>query len=431
MEEKEKFNGIDYTSLDKMSAHVMVALYDDDQLRHIAKLLEIEVDGDSYKIACAIKKALYYCYDNIDAEQGDIRIIIGERSNGKTYGFVKKAIECYLKTRMQSAYVRHTDRDFSKKVCEAMAMAHVSNGLLVGSGWDNVHYRAGGWYLTKWDEDLAKDVYDATPFMLAYSLSTSITHEKGARNPNIRLVAFDEFMTRRAPAAGEFVDWNNLLSTLVGNRDNVIVYMLANTVNKYSHWFEDYGLRHVKHMQQGTIDSYDYEWENDLTHQKMRRRISVEYCKTSAFGKASDKYFAFDNPQLKMITNGCWEFALYPHWPDRSKYPYDERNIRLSYYIIYEGEMLQADVHYMGNVSFTYIHRKTTPIKDDDRDLIFSDQSDPRKNWRRFITSPIDKKGDKLLSFYKEDKVYYQDNEIGEIVRSYLQWCKTHAIIKA
>lgn len=424
---------IDYTGLDKMSPEVMAGTYDMDELRHIATLLGLEIADDDGNISLSqkIKRALYYDYTNIDAQGGDIRMIIGERSNGKTYGFVKKAIECYLSTGKQSAYVRHTDKDFSKKVCEAMAMAHVSDGILEGSEWDDVHYRAGGWYLTKWDQDLEKDVYDSIPFMLAYSLSTSITHEKGARNPNIRLVAFDEFMTRRAPAAGEFVDWNNLLSTLVGNRDNVIVYMLANTVNKMSHWFADYGLRHVKYMQQGTIDDYDYEWENDLTHQKMRRRISVEYCKTSPFGKASDKYFAFDNPQLKMITNGCWEFALYPHWPDRQKYPYDTKNIAFTFFILYEGETLQADIHHVGNVSFAYIHRKTTPVRDDNKALIFSNLSDPRKNWRRFLTYPIDRKGTKILSYFKEDKVYYQDNEIGEIVRAYLQWCRTSAIIKA
>ena len=424
---------IDYTGLDKLSPAEMADAYDLDALKHVASLLGIQVDDndDSIALSQKIKRSLYYDYTNIDAQGGDIRMIIGERSNGKTYGFVKKAIECYLNTGMQSAYVRHTDRDFSKKVCEAMAMAHVSNGILEGSEWDNVHYKAGGWYLTKWDQDLDKDVYDSTPFMLAYSLSTSITHEKGARNPNIRLVAFDEFMTRRAPSVTEFVDWNNLLSTLVGNRDNVIVYMLANTVNKMSHWFADYGLRHVKYMQQGTIDDYDYEWENDLTHQKMRRRISVEYCKTSAFGKASDKYFAFDNPQLKMITNGCWEFALYPHWPDKSIYKYDDKNILYSYFILYEGETLQADIHKIDGATFTYVHRKTTPVRDDDKALIYSNISDPRKNWRRFITQPLDRKGKKIFDYFLQDKVYYQDNELGEIVRSYLQYCKTHAIIKA
>ena len=30
----------------------------------------------------------------------------------------------------------------------------------------------------------------------------------------------------------------------------------------------------------------------------------------------------------------------------------------------------------------------------------------------------------KIAIFYTRDKVYYQDNEVGEIVRNYLQWCK-------
>ena len=28
-----------------------------------------------------------------------------------------------------------------------------------------------------------------------------------------------------------------------------------------------------------------------------------------------------------------------------------------------------------------------------------------------------------IAEYYKSDKVFYQDNEVGEIVRNYLLWC--------
>ena len=70
-----------------------------------------------------------------------------------------------------------------------------------------------------------------------------------------------------------------------------------------------------------------------------------------------------------------------------------------------------------------YIHRKTTPIQDEDSDIIFSENYDPRPNHFRNIrkgTSPIHQK---IAYFFKNDKVFYQDNEVGEVVRNYLQYC--------
>ena len=29
----------------------------------------------------------------------------------------------------------------------------------------------------------------------------------------------------------------------------------------------------------------------------------------------------------------------------------------------------------------------------------------------------------RIARFYAEDKIFYQDNEVGEIVRNYLIWC--------
>ena len=58
-------------------------------------------------------------------------------------------------------------------------------------------------------------------------------------------------------------------------------------------------------------------------------------------------------------------------------------------------------------------------------DLVFSTDFRPNFNWRRKITKPIDDIGRKIKWFYDVDKVFYQDNEIGEVVRNYMQWCQT------
>jgi hypothetical protein len=76
--------------------------------------------------------------------------------------------------------------------------------------------------------------------------------------------------------------------------------MLANTVNRYCPYFKEMGLKDVEQMPQGEIYVYTYG-NKDLT-------VAVEYCDpVLATNKVASKFFAFDNPQLEMITTGAWE----------------------------------------------------------------------------------------------------------------------------
>ena len=115
-----------------------------------------------------------------------------------------------------------------------------------------------------------------------------------------------------------------------------------------------------------------------------------------------------------------WEIAIYPHLPHK----YAPKNVIFTYFIIFDGEMLQCEIIDVENVIFTYVHRKTGEIKSPDTDLVFCPDADARHNWRRKITNPPDTIGRNILWFYKYDKVFYQNNEVGEIVRNYLQFCK-------
>ena len=74
---------------------------------------------------------------------------------------------------------------------------------------------------------------------------------------------------------------------------------------------------------------------------------------------------------------------------------------------------------------FTFIHRKTTPIKEDDNNIVYCPEISPKPNYRRKITTPMSMIDKRILWFFKNEKVFYQSNEIGEIVRNYFMWCRT------
>lgn len=359
----------------------------------------------------------FYSLKNILAKNAQYNIIFGERSNGKTYSVLKYALEKYAKTGEQLAIVRRWQDDFTGKRGQTMFDALVSNNVIAkatNSEWTNVYYYGSRWFLCYYDEN-NKRVIDEQPFAYGFSL-TSMEHDKSTSYPNITTILFDEFLTRQTYIPDEFVLFMNVISTIIRQRNNVKIFMLGNTVNKYCPYFNEMGLKHISKMKQGDIDVYKYG-DSKLT-------VAVEYASPTKRGKDSDLYFAFDNPKLQMITGGSWELDVYPHSPIKIK-PSD---ILFTYYIKFDCETLQADIVFSDEkeIIFTFIHSKTTPIKDPDNSLIFTTDYSANPNHIRNITKPTTNITKKIYQHFKTDKVFYSTNDVGEIMRNYILWCKSN-----
>lgn len=362
----------------------------------------------------------YYSLQPILAEQAHYNIIYGERSNGKTYATLEYAIRLFALKEWQTAIIRRMNEDFISKRAASLFNPHIKNGLVskyTNGEYTSIYYYAGRWYFCRYEKDNSgnkKRITHEKPFAYAFAIS-QMEHDKGNGYPDIKTIIFDEFISRIGYLPDEFVLFMNMLSTIIRDRDDVKIFMLGNTVNKYCPYFEEMGLRHIREMRQGDIDVYMLKHASGKT-----LKIAVEYCKPREKGKRSDFYFSFDNKKLEMITRGVWEIDIYPHCP----YRYRPKDILFTYFIEFDGELLQCEIVQVDDVMFTFIHRKTTPLKNEDTDLIYSTKFDARTNWRRLITKPILDIEQKIAWFYKSDKVFYQDNEVGEIVRNYLMWCK-------
>lgn len=352
-------------------------------------------------------KQKFYSLKNILEYKAHYNIIFGERSNGKTYAVLQYAIQ----TGKKLAYVRRYREDFRGKRGQALYSALVMNGEIeraTGGKWTDVYYYSSKWYYCTYKDDGTR-IMDNEPFAYAFAL-TETEHDKGSSFPDIDVICFDEFLSRSAYLTDEFVLFMNTLSTIIRSRKNVQIFMLGNTVNKYSPYFSEMGLKHIKEMKQGDIDLYTYG-QSEL-------RVAVEYSDSPNKGKPSDVFFAFDSPELKMITSGAWEIALYPHCPVR----YKPKNVLFTYFIEFDGELLQCEIVSVSGQIFTFIHRKTTPIQNPERDLIFSPEPSSLPNRRRRITRPTLPIEKRIWNFFVTDKVFYQDNEVGEIVRNYIVW---------
>ena len=352
----------------------------------------------------------YYSLTEILKRNAHYNVIFGERSNGKTYAVLLYALKKFVDTGEQFAYVRRFEEDIrgsrGDSIFDALNVNHEVEKLTKGK-YTFIRHKNRVFYLGYHDNTLDKDILDTRPF--AYSFSVNIASRyKSTSYPGITTICYDEFLERSFYLPNEFADFMSIISTIVRTRDNVKIFMLGNTVNKTCPYFVEMGLSHIKDMQQGAIDVYQYG--------KSKLRVAVEYAANLNKDKPSNVYFAFDNPRLQMITGGVWEMARYPHLPIK----YTPNQIILTYFIVFDDNILQCEIVDTGDSTFTYIHRKTTPIQDLDNDIIYSLEYDQRPNHVRRLSKPVTKWQRMIADYFVADKVFYQDNEIGEIVRNYI-----------
>ena len=347
-------------------------------------------------------------------------IVFGERANGKTFAAQLIALVRYVTYGELFCVIRRWDEDFKPKNAGRFFGGLEKTGLikyLTGGNWDHIYTRSRMFYLAAWDDE-GKEIRDSQPIGYGFAL-TQMEHDKGGTYPpNITTGIFDEFITRSIYVPDEFILFSNVVSTIIRDDGRCIFWMLGNTVSKYCPYFREMGLKHIREMEQGSTSLYKDGSGRALT--------CVHYADGLPDGKETDRYFAFDNPKLQMITAGDFETANFPHLPRE----YQTAEICFTFFIDFDGEKLRGDViRSDSGEEWIYFTPKTTDFKFPDDELIFSDRYDPRPNWRRRITRPATPAEKALLDLIRAEKVFYCDNTCGESVRTYLQWCGSEKIV--
>lgn len=343
----------------------------------------------------------------------DYSLIIGERSNGKTFYFTRYVLENFKKTGEQFVYLRRWESEYqgsnsARNVFDTLITPkknYISE--IFGKEYDRIEFWGGRYFLCKYNE--SKGESKRTDIIVGYGLILAHMEKyKSTSYNNVTTVIFDEFLTRGNYINNEFVLYSNMLSTIIRDRDNVKMVLLGNTVSKYGcPYFREMGLKSVDHQKQGTIDMYEYEG-TPLT-------VAVEYCATTSKTKKSNKYFNFVNPALQTIINGAWEVPSYTHLEVK----YKPKNVIYKCFLEYEGKLLECEFIRLGFHIFGYWHYKTTPIKDEYA-IVYTDKPSYKRNIINDFNHPTNPISNKIRAMYYANKMCYQDNEVGEIVYSFI-----------
>lgn len=368
--------------------------------------------------------SFYDCRDTISKyPEASYYVIYGERSNGKTYSALDYCLERYFRNGEQFAYVRRWGEDIKRKEMQQLFAGHVANKRVERWSthkYSGVEFYAGQFFgtaLSSTKSGVQKVTKTEQPIGFAFDINNA-EHYKSISYPAIGTIVFDEFLSRNMYIPNEFVLFCNLLSTIIRHRNNVKIIMLGNPVNRYSPYFEEMGFKHIKEQKPGTVDIYKYG-DSGLI-------VIVEFCQSSdkKGGKASDVYFAFDNPGLQMIKSGVWEMSIYPHLLES----YRPKDVVQTFFIEFDRDILHCDIIANSEELFMFIHRKTTPIKNERIDIVYTTHTPRAWNYRSCLTKCRDRLSAMILKLVNEDRVFYSTNEVGEVFRNYIIWSASHDI---
>lgn len=347
----------------------------------------------------------YYRLNKILKHNAVYNIVIGERSNGKTYAILEYCLNNFIKKNEQFYILRRWKEDTIGRRATAIFSNFQDKILKMTNGqYEGIAYFSGAFYLCTYDKN-HKAIYDDFSRCGFIGALSETEHNKSLSYPSVTTIFFDEFIAKNLYLVDEFVIFMNALSTIIRDRKNIKIFMAGNTVNQFCPYFREMGLEHILKMEQGAIDVYSYG-DSEL-------KVAVEYCANA--NKPNNFYFAFNNPKLNMIKSGNWELNIYPHCPIKFK----DSDIIFIFFIEYNENIFQCEI-VNKDFLFVYIHIKTTELKQKATDLIYSNKDNFKWNYAKNIYKPFLPIHRKIVRLFIANKIFYQDNAVGETIRQFI-----------
>lgn len=326
------------------------------------------------------------------------RLLIGKRSNGKTYAVLHDGLQMAIETGKKIAYIRRYKEDITKPNLETLLNPHAAfTAEITGGEWDDFIYMSRQFRLMNSETDTKGRV-----ICDAYSLS-AWERQKGSDKGEYCLIVFDEFITRDSYITNETDIFLDVLSTILRDRGGVPVYMIANTISQHCPYFAAFGFN-IRDVKQGDI-------------KQMTPYCCIEYCNDTGKQNNARYFTAFNSSHGKMITSGKWDFRNYPTLSPRSHLQF---NFQLRFFIVLSDRKIAGEILTDKNGAFLYFYPFTGEIKHPDNTIIYGGGIDTNA-----LHVPTFDSGGTSAHIIIRDlmwagKCFYSDNETGDGVAAFI-----------
>lgn len=269
------------------------------------KKKELEVEVKDKRREASIKDALkskdFYDPKPVLDKKPDIICVWGQRSCGKTYGYLKHALENWKATGRTFVYVRRWAEDIVVKNMDKL-MSPLPVKEIFGDTKYIQFFRGAFWL--KDEED--KDYEECLGWAVALN---QVAHVKSQTFLKAQIVILDEFLQLKSERVlrDEYDAWEQTLSTILRTTQDALIVIIGNSISKYSPYFSPLGID-PNSMKQGEIR--EIILENDVGEPTKVIAQWVEY--NEKVGTRTGKYVRGS----KMARTGEWEIedcANIPH----------------------------------------------------------------------------------------------------------------------
>lgn len=253
----------------------------------------------------ALKSKDFYDSRPLLGNNADINVIWGQRSNGKTYAYLKHALETFKDTGRTFVYVRRWAEDIVVKNMNKL-FEPLPVDQIFGKGYFIKFFR-GAFTLVDERPDVEEN---EPPRTIGWAIALNqVAHTKSQTFVGCKIVILDEFLQLKTERVmkDEFDAWEQTVSTILRTTNDAEIYLLGNSVSKYSPYFAPYGIN-PNQMTQGEIKTI--ELPNEVGQPT---KVCAQWCEFNK--KVSDKTSKYVRGS-KMARTGEWEIqdvANLPH----------------------------------------------------------------------------------------------------------------------
>lgn len=345
-----------------------------------------------------MSKQNYYSVQNILQENADYNMLLGERSNGKSYSVKHQCIDDYVKKQFGFIYLRRYTVEIKNFMVNAyfndVDVKKATNGR-----WEAIDVYRSGIYLCNFVEGkLVREVQCG----LVMALSTA-THYKSMSLLEFKNVIFEEFITDELYLDNEPAKLQQLIST-IARRERIRVFLIGNTISRLCPYFNEWQLIHIPKQKQGTIDIYNMTTDQIEDGKPVVVKIAVELCENS--GNNSKMFFGV---RSKAITSGTWESDVQPHIP----YPYKECQKLYTFTVIKFNMTYMCEILKHEKEMFIFVH----PTNKITTNRIIQEEYSPNMLvTQRLIV--LTKGDDIAIKLIRMNKLCFSDNLTGSEFKS-------------
>lgn len=341
-------------------------------------------------------------------------VICSERSIGKTTNILLFGMCAHKLFGTQIQYIRQIEpmlepKNMRQLFATILQFDYVTK--ITGGKWSSVTYYARGWYYCNTNESGKVIERAEDPFMFCLAINRNIIYKSTYSAPTGDIIIFDECFSKFYPQ-DEFIDFCDLVKTIIRERQEPIIFMLGNTIDRYHAYFSELELLSVStSMPIGEHTEIITSGGTPIYCEFATRE------KTPAKLKLNRIFFGFRNKKLGSITGSDWSITPMQHI---DKYDTPEIYAK-NFYISIENYLINCEIASSEKYGIHVLTHFATNTYPDSRIYSLENMLDYRYRYK-FGHTKLDKM---LWTLYERKKFFYANNNIGALVDKYVQHCKT------